>query len=47
MSRFDLRKIIRKNLIENKFDEDILQPIIDNTEYPEGENDDLVTTKNI
>lgn len=30
MSKDDLKKMMRKKLIENKFDEDILQPIIEN-----------------
>ena len=47
MGKVDLYKMMRKKLVENKFDEDILLPIIDNTETPEGDNEDFVTTKNI
>lgn len=34
MSKTDLKKMMRRKLIENKFDEDILQPIIENVETP-------------
>ena len=47
MGKVDLKKMMRKKLVENKFDQDILLPIIENTETPEGDNEDFVTTKNI
>ena len=40
-----MKRMMRKKLIENKFDEEILIPIPDNEEIPEKENEEFNTTK--
>jgi hypothetical protein len=46
MSQHELRKFMRKNLVDKHFDEDVLLPIQDPQEH-ENEGDELATVKYI
>lgn len=47
MDKMELRTMMRKRLVDMKFDEDVLIPIEINTEQVEQDNEEYPTAKNL
>ena len=47
MKNWELKRLMRKRLVDKNFDEDVLLPVVNRLAQQEQENEEFVTIKNI